>query len=294
MRIIFIGTVLSSRLALEKLINLQAEIVGVVTKESSPVNSDFVDLTPICKEHDIPYLFVKNINSSESIEWIKEYNPDILFCFGFSALLKTELLHIAPMGVIGFHPAHLPRNRGRHPLIWALALGLDQTGVSFFFMDEGADSGDLLSQEGIPISYEDTASSLYNKVMQSAMKQIETFLPKLQNGTYVRIKQNHKLANYWRKRNREDGRIDFRMSSRAIYNLVRALSSPYPGAHLMYDGNEVKIWKVQEIAGAGNNIEPGKILRVRDHVIDIQCGDGAVRILEHEFPSLPITDGYCQ
>ena len=120
MRIVYIGTVEFSRKALEKLINLKADVVGVLTKEKSSFNSDFVDLLDICRQNNIPYKYVEDINSSENVSWIKKLKPDITFCFGFSQLLKKEILETPTMGVLGFHPAQLPQNRGRHPIIWAL------------------------------------------------------------------------------------------------------------------------------------------------------------------------------
>ena len=292
MRIVFIGTVEFSLKALDKLIDLNANIIGVCTKEKSNFNSDYANLIPLCKENNIPYKYVKDINSKESIEWIKSLKPDIIFCFGWSSLIKKELLNLPPMGVVGYHPAKLPHNRGRHPLIWALALGLKKSASTFFFMDKGVDSGDILSQVEFEIDYKDDARSLYGKVTNIALKQIENFLSKLENNTYKRIKQDHSKANYWRKRTKKDGEIDFRMSSRAIYNLVKALTKPYLGAHLMYKEKEIKIWKVEEVKYDLTNIEPGKILEVKDDVILIKCYDNAIRILEHEFDKFPKNGEY--
>jgi len=181
MRIVFIGTVEFSLKALEKLIELDAGIVGVCTKEKSSFNTDYADLTKVCKANQIPYKYVDNINSEDSVEWIKKLNPDIIFCFGWSSLIKKELLELPKMGIVGYHPANLPKNRGRHPLIWALALGLKKSASTFFFMKEGVDNGDILSQKDYEILYEDDARTLYEKVTNLALKQIEEFLPKLEN-----------------------------------------------------------------------------------------------------------------
>lgn len=287
MRILFIGTVLSSLKFLLALLEMKADVVGVVTRKSSPYNADYADLAPLCKQHSIPIHHSMNINNNYVLEWIKALLPDVIFCFGSSELLKTEILHAAPLGVIGFHPAKLPKNRGRHPIIWALALGLKQTGSTFFFMDEGTDSGEILSQEEITVSYEDDAQALYNKIIDAGIMQIRTFVPKLANRTFKKIPQDHSQANYWRKRTKLDGRIDFRMPSRAIYNLARALSRPYPGAHVVYNGNDVKIWKVAELPNRLDNIEPGKILKCSPEGIDVKCYNGVVRIVEHEFTDIP-------
>ena len=287
MKIVFIGTVEFSKKALQKLIDIDVEVVGVCTKEKSTFNSDFADLTPLCNENSIPYKFVADINSKESIEWIQSLNPDIIFCFGWSSLIKKDLLNLAPMGVIGYHPAKLPQNRGRHPLIWALALGLKKGASTFFFMDEGADSGDILSQKDFDILDIDDAQTLYNKVIDTALIQIEDFVPKLQNSSYERIKQNHNLANTWRKRGKADGKIDFRMSSVAIYNLVRALTKPYVGAHVEFKGQDTPIWKVSIVENSQNNIECGKVLKSDKNTFTVKTYDGAIEILEHEFNELP-------
>ncbi|MGB5920475.1 formyltransferase family protein [Arcobacter sp.] len=292
MRIVFIGTVEFSKKSLEKLIAMKADIVGVCTREKSNFNSDFTDLTPLCQINNIPFKFVDDINSIENIDWIKTLNPDIIFCFGWSSLIKKELLSLAPMGVIGYHPAKLPHNRGRHPLIWALALGLKQTASTFFFMDEGADSGDILSQKDFDILDTDDAQKLYAKVIDTALIQIEDFVPKLQNNSYKTIIQNHDLANTWRKRGKADGKIDFRMSSVAIYNLVRALTKPYVGTHIEYKGKDISVWKVKIITNAEQNIESGKVLKSNENTIIIKTYDGAIEMLEHEFKELPRVGEY--
>ena len=292
MKILFVGTVEFSYKALEKLIELKAELVGVCTKDKSNFNSDFADLTPLCKENKIPYKFVDDINSKENIKWINTLNPDIIFCFGWSSLIKKELLNLPIMGVVGYHPASLPQNRGRHPLIWALVLGLNQSASTFFFMQEAADDGDILSQEEFEILYEDDAKSLYNKVSKRALNQIEDFLPKLQNNSFQRIKQNHDKSNIWRKRGKVDGKIDFRMTSNAIYNLVRALTKPYVGAHIEYNGKDLSIWKVEEIEFDKSNIEFGKVLENDGNTITVKTYDKAIKIIEHNFKELPKAGEY--
>lgn len=295
MKIIFIGTVDFSRQALLKLIDLNAEIKGMVTKRTSLFNADFSNLTEICEINDIPVYYAKDINQEECLRWIKGKKPDVLFCFGWSQIIKEPLLSLTPLGVIGFHPALLPKNRGRHPIIWALALGLDKTGSTFFFMDEGADSGDILSQVAIPIEYRDNASTLYIKITKSALKQIEIFLPALIKNNYERIPQDHSQATHWRKRNKKDGLIDWRMSARGIYNLVRALSRPYVGAHAIYKTEEFKIWAVSEVLEQyPQNIEPGKVTEVNeaDNTFTVKCGIDAITATEHELTSIPKAGEY--
>lgn len=292
MKIVFIGTVEFSKKALEKLIEIKAEVAGVCTKEQSNYNSDFADLIPTCKENNIPFKFVNDINSKENIEWIKSLNPDIIFCFGWSSLIKKELLTIAPMGVVGFHPAKLPQNRGRHPLIWALALGLKESASTFFFMEEGADDGDILSQKDFSLLENDDAKSLYTKVIDIAIDQIEEFVPKLQNKAYSRTIQNHEKSNIWRKRGKKDGEIDFRMSSKSIFNLIRALTKPYVGAHYVYEENDIIVYKSEIIDNNQQNIESGKVLASNNEYIIVKTYDGAIKLINNGFKKIPKTGEY--
>ncbi len=292
MRVVFIGTVELSLQVFEKLIALNVNLVGVCTKKSSSFNSDFADLVPVCSANSIPYLYINNINSDESIDWIEKLNPDVIFCFGWSSLLKERVLNIPPMGVIGYHPAKLPENRGRHPLIWAIALGLENSASTFFFMDKGADSGDILSQVDFNISYQDDAQSVYQKVINVAVNQIEEFIPKLQSGKYKKIKQSDINSNIWRKRNELDGLIDFRMSSKSIYNLTRALTRPYIGAHINYNKGSFSVWGVKEINNSQQNIEPGKVLESNGKTFVVKTYDGAIEVVDHNFKILPKVGGY--
>lgn len=279
MKILFIGCVDFSARCLAALIKLDANIIGVCTLETSLANSDHVDLTPIAEKNNIPVRYATDINSTQTIAWIRELSPDIIFCMGWSRLIKSELLRIPPMGVVGFHPAALPRNRGRHPIVWSLVLGLKETASTFFIMDEGADSGDILSQRHVNVKFEDNASSLYTRVTETAISQIEEFLPLLIARTYSLKPQDHSLANNWRKRGASDGQIDWRMPAAGIYNLVRGLTHPYVGAHFMHHGAEIKVWECRIVIDISDHIEPGKVLRFGADGPIIKTGDNAVELI---------------
>lgn len=289
MRIVYIGSVIFSARALEKLISIKADVVGVVTKNESAFNSDFFDLSSIAQSNYIPFHYTSNINSTETVNWIKELDPDVVFCFGWSNLIKNEVLEISRLGVIGYHPTLLPYNKGRHPLIWAKVLGLEKSGSTFFFMDEGADTGDILSQKEFRIDFKDDANVLYNKLIDIALIQIEEFHSMLKTGSYTRIQQDTTKGNTWRKRGKKDGLIDFRMNSSVICNLVRALTKPYVGAHVEYIGVDVKIWGVDLTVYDCNhdNIEPGKVLSIIENKIEVKTGDSAIWLVNHEFKELP-------
>lgn len=292
MRIVFVGTVEFSRRALECLLTMNAEIVGVCTLQDSKFNADHVDLSALSAGHGIPWFYAEDINSVEALSWIQDKSPDVIFCFGWSKLLKQDLLGLAPLGVVGFHPAALPANRGRHPLIWALVLGLEKTASTFFFMDAGADSGDILSQREIIIDDQDDARTLYDKVTEIALVQIAEFVPMLAARSFPRQQQVQTLANTWRKRDIPDGKIDWRMSAQSIHNLVRGLTKPYVGAHFLVDGREIKVWETAILKDVPSNIEPGKVLMQTSAGPVVKCGEDAICLLITEPKFEPLVGNY--
>lgn len=298
MRVVFIGCVDFSYALLDKVLILpDAEVVGVITRESSNFNADFCSLKALADRSNIPCFLDAGNRQAEMATWMASLSPDVIYCFGWPYLLGKEILGISSLGVIGYHPTALPRNRGRHPIIWTLALGLTETASSFFFMDEGADSGDLLSQKSLDVRREDDAATLYARLKEIALKQVQEFTPLLCSGTFSRTPQNHAYANHWRKRSKADGKIDWRMPSEGISNLVRALSNPYPGAHIEYEGSEVKVWQC-EVLKEGYlqkeilNLEPGRVLAATIMGVDIRCGEGVIRLTKHDFRTLPQVGAY--
>ena len=290
MRIVYIGCVQFSLLLLQELLQIPcAEVVGIVTKEESAFNADFVSLKSLAQQNHIDCFLVNERKTFDEADWIREKKPDVIYCFGWSKLLKSDILNIPLLGVIGYHPAGLPKNRGRHPIIWALVLGLTSTGSTFFFMDEEADSGDILSQEIIEIDNMDDAKSLYDKLAIIAIDQMREFTVKLSQGEYQRIPQDMTKANYWRKRTIADGFIDWRMSAKNIYNLVRGLTRPYVGASFLHEGKAYKVWKTFANIDSDTfeNSEPGKILSVEGSKITVRCGEGIITLIDHEMSTLP-------
>ena len=285
MKILFIGSVKFSFLMIEELIKMKKNIVGVCTLEKSKFNSDHCNLAEISIVNQIDFLYASEINSSENINWIKSKSPDIIFCFGWSKLLNKNILNIPKKGVIGFHPTLLPRNRGRHPLIWPLVLGLKETGSSFFYMEETADTGNIISQKKINISDKDDASTLYMKIVETAKKQLHQFIPLLESGKIIAEVQDNSKSNYWRKRNFNDGQIDWRMTAISIHNLVRALTKPYVGAHFKNKGKLYKVWKTELSDLKDVYSEPGKVLLIDKGEIIIKCGNGVIKLKEFDYCS---------
>jgi methionyl-tRNA formyltransferase len=291
LRIAFVGCVELSYVLLNHLTAFpDVTLAGVVTRSHSAINTDFRSLEPLARRAGCPLLLLERNDQNSIVNFMRSLSPQILACIGWSYLLGPELLAVAPRGVLGYHPTALPRNRGRHPLIWALALGLEQTGSTFFLMDEGIDSGPILSQRAISITPEDDAATLYAKMTETASSQLDELIPALIAGAITPRPQDETLASYWRKRNRADGRIDWRMSASAIRNLVRALARPYPGAHCETTDRAIPVWRVVIGPTPPSNVEPGRVLAVNERAILVKCQDGSVWLTDHEFEPLPKPD----
>jgi len=288
MRVVFIGNVLFSQQMLEYILETNIfTIVGIVTKQNSNFNSDHKNLSPLAEKYSIPFRYVKDINEKHNYEWVSSLAPDLILCLGWSSLLKKEVLSIPPLGVIGYHPAAIPFNRGRHPIIWALVLGLEKTASTFFSMVENADAGEIISQHEVEINIVDNAQTLYDKLVETAKNQILEISNAFSNNTVKYTVQNLKEGNEWRKRTEKDGMIDFRMSTTSIYNLIRALSFPYPNAGVSYLEHTFKVNKSRVGNFRDKNIEPGKVLNIKENQIEVKTGDTSIWLEEHTINPLP-------
>jgi methionyl-tRNA formyltransferase len=289
-RVIFFGHVQYSRVLLARLAQLPGvDLAGVVTRQSAPAHADFLSLIPDAARLGVPCLDADAVPADRWDAWLRALQPDVGYAMGWSTLLERAVLNAFPAGIIGYHPAPLPRNRGHHPIVWALALGLQETASTLFVLDEGVDSGDIVSQVRVPITPEDDARTLYERLTVIVGRQMEAVTADLVENRLLRVPQDHARRTVWRRRGHADGRIDWRMSTAGIHNLVRALARPYVGAHCVVGNRDVKVWRTRVWAGAPTppDIEPGRVLAVEDRRVLVRCGDGALEIVEHDFDSLP-------
>ena len=190
-------------------------------------------LDKLSKETRTPLLKINHVNDKETIDALREHQIDWLFIIGWSQIASKEVLEAPNIGAIGAHPTLLPVGRGRAAVPWAILKGLDKTGVSFFQMDAGVDTGLILGQEEIKLGEEETATLLYDKVNKAHEILIKTIWPSLIDGSLKGEVQDESNASYWEGRKPSDGIIDTKtMSKFEVDRLVRATTRPYPGAYL--------------------------------------------------------------
>ncbi len=205
-----------------------------------------VYIDQIAQEHNIEVLKINHINDTEVIEKIKEKEIDWLFIIGWSQIANLDVLNSPKFGVIGAHPTLLPEGRGRAAIPWAIIKGLSKTGVTFFKMDEGVDTGKILAQLEIPISEIENATTLYKKVDEAHVQLLLKTLPDLISRNYQLMEQDESKATYWEGRTPADGEIKPNMSIEEVDRLVRATTHPYPGAfYYDKDGNKVIVWEMK-------------------------------------------------
>mgnify|MGYP000559921301 CR=1 FL=1 len=282
---VFIGSVISSKAALEALIesNIHIDLVCSLDEEASKNVSDYYPIHEIAEKHNIPYLKFKKINSEEVLDKIKIINPDFIFVIGLSQIISTELLKLAKKYSIGFHPTPLPKYRGRAAIPWQILLKVRKSKVSLFKLDDGMDSGDIIYQYPYEIEETDYAMDVYIKVCNALGNAIKACISDIYNDTVEFVRQNHEEATYLLARRPEDGRIDWNMTGEKIETLIRATSKPYPGAFAYYKDIKVIFWK----AHLENNKKyigiPGQISRINENgEVTIITKDRLLVVTEYE------------
>ncbi|HZV81117.1 MAG TPA: formyltransferase, partial [Geobacteraceae bacterium] len=258
---------------LEELIRQGADIRLIFTHEDSPTEEIwFASVRELADRHGIPY-FTTDINLPENIDRLRQLAPEFILSFYYRNMIKPEVLELATRGALNLHGSYLPRYRGRVPVNWAVINGETETGATLHYMVAKPDAGDIVDQEKVAIAFTDTAFDVFNKVTDAAVTVIGRSWPKLADGTAPRIPMNLEAGCYFGGRKPEDGRIDWSKSAVQIYNLVRGVTHPYPGAFTSLNGKKIIIWQALPVDGIG---KPGQI--VSTSPLRIGTGSGLLEI----------------
>lgn len=266
MRLIFFGYHNIGYVCLGALIelcrDLGDEIVAVVTHADNPKeNIWFASVRDLACRRYLPVYQPGDPNDPAFVAAMRKLEPDFLFSCYYRHMLKRPLLDLPRLGALNMHGSLLPRYRGRVPVNWVLVNGEMETGVTLHYMEEKADRGDIVAQHRVPITDEDTAYTLFAKMTAAAEELLRETYPLLRTGQAPRIPQDHSRASYFGGRGPEDGRIDWRKTAREVYNLVRAVTRPYPGAFTSLEGRRLFIWWGRPLAEpAPRGAAPGEII----------------------------------
>jgi len=250
MRIIFMGYHNIGYVCLKALIGLCQElgdeIVAVVTHADDPrENIWFASVARLAFENYLPVYQPANPNDAAFVAAMQALQPDFLFSCYYRHMLAQSLLDLPRLGALNLHGSLLPHYRGRCPVNWVLIHGERETGVTLHYMEAKADQGDIVGFKHVTITFEDTALTLFAKMTAAAQELIREVYPPLRAGTAPRLTQNHSQASYYSGRTPADGLIDWRHAALQIYNLVRAVTHPYPGAFTIFQGRKLFVWAGQ-------------------------------------------------
>jgi methionyl-tRNA formyltransferase len=264
---------------LDALIQNDEYIIAVITHVDNP-NEEiwFRSVAGLAKKYGIPVYSPESVNTPAWIEQIRTWEPDLIFSFYYRNMIKEEILAVPRLGAFNMHGSLLPKYRGRVPINWAVLNGEKETGVTLHHMVKKADAGDIVDQEKVPIGPEDTAQDVFSKCVAAARLVLTRQLEALTRGVAPRRAQDESQATYFGGRKPEDGRIDWTMDAEKIYNLIRAVTQPYPGAFTEAGGKKLFIWWAKPAGGSG---APGQVLSLDP--LRVGTGNGSLEIINMEW-----------
>jgi methionyl-tRNA formyltransferase len=217
-------------------------------KASQQKVSGFADFSSLAADNNIPFYITNkySLKSEEDELFFKQQSFDLIIQGGWQRLFPETILQTVKIGIIGVHGSSefLPFGRGRSPLNWSIIEEKKRFLLHFFLIKAGVDDGDVFAVESFDINEFDTIQTLYYKNSILSRNMILKYLPELLSGEAKVIPQSGN-ATYYPQRTEEDGLIDFNQTVFEIYNQIRALTHPYPGAHVFLNGVKIKIWKAQ-------------------------------------------------
>lgn len=252
-------------------------VVGLMTLESDAASkrSGVFNFKSFAENTNTPYFEVKHINDKSSIEILKTHNPDVLIVLGWSQLLNDEVLSIPTIGTIGAHASLLPKMRGSAPINWAIIRGEEKTGNTLMWLNIGVDTGKIIDQYEFNISLYDSCNTLYENVADSNKIMLKRSLPLIEKVGAIGKSQQHNDDPILPRRKPADGLINFNTNSIDLYNFIRALTRPYPGAFFNYKDTQVIIWKASYSKAIKTNNEAGVII---DYIYSFNDEDCSVLI----------------
>ena len=284
-RILFFGYSEVGYECLDLLLKRGDEVVALITHEDNP-NEKIWFKTPAqaARAKGVPILTPEKVNTPEWIEKIAALRPDLILSVYYRHMISTKILGLARLGAFNMHGSLLPKYRGRAPINWAVLHGEPRVGMTLHRMVKAADAGAIVDQEGVDLGPRDTAEQAFRKVLPCARRVLARQIDALLAGTARETPQDETQATYFGGRTPEDGRIDWRQTSAQIFNLIRAVTDPYPGAFTDVGGTRLMVWWAEPDT-QGRRGRPGEILSLEPLIV--ATGDGALELTKTEWRGGP-------
>jgi UDP-4-amino-4-deoxy-L-arabinose formyltransferase / UDP-glucuronic acid dehydrogenase (UDP-4-keto-hexauronic acid decarboxylating) len=261
---------------IEALLNAGYDIAAVFTHADDPKENTFYgSVAQLCARKGIPVHAPEDANHPLWIERIAKLSPDYIFSFYYRNLLSDALLATAGKGAFNLHGSLLPSYRGRAPANWVLVKGETETGVTLHRMVKRADAGAILAQQRVVIERSDTALTLHGKLREAAASLLSDALPQLAQGKLSETAQDESKASYYGRRTPADGKLVWKRPAEELFNLVRAVTQPYPGAFCAVGEHKLIVWNADVVKG-NDGLAPGRVISVDP--LRIACGEDSLVI----------------
>lgn len=280
MRTVWVSFDVIGRRCLEASREAGAEVAAVVTLPG-PIDPN---RSGQCSFDDlgVPVVETDDVNAPETVAAVREHEPDAIFVVGWSQLVRQDFIDLAPRGIYGMHPTLLPKHRGRAAIPWTILHGLARTGVTLFeIVDPTADSGPIVGKLEVDVAPDETATSLYDKVLHAHVELVRAEVPRIAAGTHAREPQDETRASAWPRRTPADGIIDWDTRARFLDAWVRAQTRPYPGAFTYHGDEKLVVWRARPLDVDARD-PAGTVVELRDEGAVVACGEGALLLEEIE------------
>ncbi len=282
MKIVFMGTPIFSAPILEALIK-QYQVVAVITQPDKKIGRkqelQFTPVKEVAVKHGIDVYQPTKIR--DDFSFLNDIDFDIIITAAYGQIIPKEILDMPKLGCINVHGSLLPKLRGGAPIHRSILNGYSETGITIMYMAEKMDAGDMISQKVVKIEDEDTVGSLHDKLSIAGKELLLETLPSIIDGTNSREVQNENDVTYAWNLKREEEQLDFNMTTREVFNHVRAFN-PWPTAYAMIDGKSLKFFTTKE-AKCISNANNGEIIEKGKDYFRIKTSDGALDVYEVQY-----------
>jgi len=275
LRLVFLGTPDFAVPTLNALVTAGHEVLEVVTQPDRPKGRR-QEFTPspvkaAALARGLTVWQPERVRHAESVEHLRALAPHAMVVVGYGQIIPQSVIDIAPLGIINVHASLLPELRGAAPIQWAVARGYEKTGVTTMRIDAGLDTGDILLEWETGIGPDETAPEISPRLADAGAKLLIETLERLAKGTISPVPQDGTRATWAPILKKDDGRIDWTLPAKTIHNLIRGLQ-PWPGAHTMFRGQSLHLWR-SRLAADKRNLAPGAL--IQDGGVFAVAGDGA-------------------
>jgi methionyl-tRNA formyltransferase len=287
-RILFFGYSEVGHECLDLLLKRGDNVVALITHEDNPGEKIWFKTPAVAaRAKGVPIHTPEKVGTPEWVARIAEMRPDLILSVYYRNMISTKVLGLAPLGAFNMHGSLLPKYRGRAPINWAVLNGEPRIGMTLHRMVKEPDAGNIVDQEGVDIGPRDTAEQAFRKVMPCARRVLERQIDALLRGTAPETPQDASQSTYFGGRRPEDGRIDWTKSSLQIFNLIRAVTDPYPGAFTEVGPVRLMVWWAEHESPAASGVSgrPGEVMSLSPLVV--ATGDGALELTRTEWRGGP-------